>query len=84
MEHLEQQQIGRLGAERSDNLGRLPKLRPFRLSIVLLEGIWTEFALDSPLEESGFEPLVPLTPKEGLNKGLAQDDGLAIIVHRLQ
>jgi hypothetical protein len=22
---------------------------------------WTEFAPDSPLEESGFEPLVPLT-----------------------
>jgi hypothetical protein len=23
------------------------------------------FAVDSPLEESGFEPLVPLTPKRG-------------------
>jgi len=28
-----------------------------------------KFAVDSPLEESGFEPLVPLTPKNGNGTG---------------
>jgi hypothetical protein len=28
-----------------------------------LVSVWDKFAVDSPLEESGFEPLVPLTPK---------------------
>jgi hypothetical protein len=27
------------------------------------------FAVDSPLEEAGFEPLVPLTPKNGREAG---------------
>jgi hypothetical protein len=37
----------------------------------------TEFAPDSPLEESGFEPLVPLTPKNGSDTG-ERDDQIAM------
>jgi hypothetical protein len=46
-----------------------PEERAREVQIRVSGTLGPRFAHDSPLEESGFEPLVPLTPKNGSDTG---------------